>query len=109
MIPNPRDLIKHYLTTEKNTDLKDEGNIYISSTNDNGAFQFEVRDNGLGIDPKYHQKIFQIFQTANKIDDYESTGIGLALVKKIVDNAGGKIWVESEVGEGTSFRFTWPK
>ncbi|MCH8330659.1 MAG: tetratricopeptide repeat protein [Bacteroidetes bacterium] len=87
---------------------KPKGQIEISSNTQNGWVRFEIRDNGPGINPKYHEKIFQMFQTVNKLDDYQSTGIGLALVKKIVDKAGGRIWVESEVGEGSVFGFTWP-
>lgn len=71
--------------------------------------QFYVKDNGLGIDKKFHQKIFAIFQTLETKDNLENTGIGLAIVKKIVEEHKGKIWVESEPGRGSKFIFTWPK
>jgi PAS domain S-box-containing protein len=67
-----------------------------------------VRDNGIGIDPAYHGKVFDLFQQLREVES-EGTGIGLAIVKKIVELAGGRIWIESEAGKGATFRFTWPK
>ncbi|MBW2709267.1 MAG: histidine kinase, partial [Deltaproteobacteria bacterium] len=66
-------------------------------------------DNGPGIEEKYHEKIFKIFQTLVPRDEHESTGIGLTLVKKTIEQYDGKVWVESEVGKGSSFVFTLPK
>ncbi|MDI6777010.1 MAG: PAS domain S-box protein [Syntrophales bacterium] len=71
-------------------------------------YEFYVRDNGIGIDPKYHQKIFQIFQRLNDVA-VEGTGIGLATVKKIVETYGGAIRIESEKGKGATFYFTMPR
>ncbi len=71
--------------------------------------QFSVSDNGPGIEPQFHQKVFMIFQTLETRDEYESTGIGLAIVKKIIEDTGGKIWIESEKSKGTKFVFLWPK
>jgi signal transduction histidine kinase len=71
-------------------------------------FEFSVSDNGPGIDPRYHAKIFVIFQTLAPRDKVEGTGVGLALVKKIVESEGGEIIVDSRLGEGATFRFTWP-
>jgi signal transduction histidine kinase len=68
-----------------------------------------VSDNGPGIDGKYFEKIFQMFQTLAPRDERESTGIGLAIVKKIVELCGGSVGVESKLGEGTTFFFTLPK
>ena len=68
---------------------------------------FFVRDNGIGIDPRYHQKVFGLFERLSA--DTEGTGIGLALVKRIIEVHGGRIWVESEAGQGTAFCFTLPQ
>lgn len=70
-------------------------------------YEFSVADNGIGIDPEYHQKIFEIFQTLREKNEMESTGVGLAIVKKIIDDQGEQIHVESKLGEGTKFTFTW--
>jgi PAS domain S-box-containing protein len=79
------------------------------TSSDAGAFhEFVVADNGPGIAPDYHEKIWGIFQTLNPRDKVEGTGIGLALVRKIVENKGGRAWVESEPGSGARFHFTWP-
>lgn len=70
---------------------------------------FSVSDNGPGIDPDYHERIFEIFQTLQARDTVESTGIGLAIIKKLVEAEGGKIWLDSQRGEGAIFHFTWPQ
>jgi|GEM_PF-2579348 len=88
---------------------KDAGEIKVTCEDDDSSWKFGVSDNGPGIDPKYHDKIFQIFQTLTPRDQFESTGMGLTLVKKIVEMNSGRIWVESEAGKGTTFYFTWPK
>lgn len=88
---------------------KPKGNINIGSSSKNGIMNFYVTDNGPGIEKKYFDKIFQIFQTLNARDNFESTGVGLSLVKKIVEMYGGKIWVESKLNEGSTFYFSLPK
>lgn len=70
---------------------------------------FHVRDNGVGIDERYQGKIFELFERLNPVDDPDSTGAGLAITKRIVNEMGGRIWVESKVGEGSTFSFSVPK
>jgi two-component system sensor kinase FixL len=72
-------------------------------------WKFTVSDNGPGIEERYRDKVFQIFQTLNPRDEIESTGVGLSIVKKIVENLGGSIWITSEPGQGASFHFTTPR
>ncbi|UPT68539.1 MAG: ATP-binding protein [Sphingobacteriales bacterium JAD_PAG50586_3] len=86
-----------------------EGFVKVNCEDDGAFWKFSVQDNGPGIEPQYHEKIFVIFQTLNARDTFESTGVGLAIVKKIVDEMGGKIWLESELGQGTTFFFTMAK
>ncbi len=88
---------------------KPEGKIDINYTEDEAFWTFSVSDNGPGIDEEHFDRIFAIFQTLNPRDEYESTGIGLAIIKRTVEAAGGKIWVASEVGKGSTFSFTVPK
>jgi signal transduction histidine kinase len=88
---------------------KPEGFININCQDTGDFWEFSVSDNGAGIDEKYFNKIFMIFQTLQPRDKFESTGVGLSIVKKIIETNGGKIWVESEVGKGTTFYFTLPK
>lgn len=88
---------------------KPEGLIEIGAGHLNGFYEFFVRDNGPGIDEKHFDRIFQIFQTLKKSDDTDSTGVGLTITKKIVEQNGGRIWVESELGKGSTFRFTLPE
>jgi signal transduction histidine kinase len=70
---------------------------------------FSVSDNGPGVEQKNHQKIFELFMRLNKDEDVSGSGIGLATVKKLVENFGGKIWIDSESGKGACFSFTVPK
>ena len=88
---------------------QNSGKIIISVKEQDNFYKFGVSDDGLGIEPQYHDRIFTIFQTLQPRDTIESTGIGLSIVKKIVEGQGGKVRVESKLGEGASFYFTWQK
>jgi len=88
---------------------KEKGQIKVGCLEEEGFWKFRVADNGPGIDQKYFKKIFKIFQTLSPPDETESTGIGLSIAKKIVTLNGGRIWVESNPGEGSTFFFTLPK
>lgn len=70
--------------------------------------EFCIADNGPGISSEFHEKIFTIFQTLERRDDVENIGAGLAIGKKIIEDYGGKVWVESSPGNGARFFFTWP-
>jgi PAS domain S-box-containing protein len=88
---------------------KPEGHIAVGCVQEGSSWRFHVRDNGPGIDAKHFDRIFRIFQTLTPRDEFESTGVGLTLVKKIVEMYGGRVWVESELGRGSNFFFTLPE
>ena len=88
---------------------KPEGHIRVGCADSGDSWTFSVADNGPGIPEQHYERIFKIFQTLAPRDQYESTGIGLTLVKKIVEMYGGRIWLTSEVGKGTTFYFTYAK
>ena len=101
-------LFQNLMTNALKFSSKEMPKVHVGCSVKGGEEIFYVKDNGIGIDPRYHGKIFEIFQRLNK-KDYAGTGMGLSICKKLVEEYGGKIWCESSVGRGTTFFFTLPE
>ena len=88
---------------------REDARVVVSARDEGEFVEIAVKDNGPGIDPQFHARIWLIFQTLEARDKVEGTGIGLALVKKLVESQGGRVWLESSPGAGATFRFLWPR
>jgi len=88
---------------------KENPKVEVGYVDEGRSHGFYVKDNGIGIDPKYHDEVFGLFKRLHTLEEYEGTGAGLSIVKRVIDDHGGKIWVESELGKGAAFYFTIPK
>jgi PAS domain S-box-containing protein len=88
---------------------RQHADVEISWSDAGPSFEFSVKDNGQGIPKEFQDRIWGIFQTLEARDQVEGTGIGLALVKKLIEAEGGRVWVDSEAGHGATFKFLWPK
>jgi len=98
-----QNLIENAIKFKKKSELP---RIHISCKKKNDLYEFSVRDNGIGIEIQYHERVFTIFQRLHSLKDYSGTGIGLSICKRIVERHGGTIWFESKVNVGTTFYFT---
>lgn len=102
-------LLQNLLSNAIKFSDKPEGLIRVRCDAHEDGWHFQVADNGTGIEDKYFDRIFELFETLAPRDEVEGTGVGLALVKKIVETGGGRVWVESQRGAGSTFHFTWPR
>jgi light-regulated signal transduction histidine kinase (bacteriophytochrome) len=102
-------LFQNLLSNALKYNRSDSPQITIDCQEAGAAYHFRVRDNGIGIAPEFQQRIFQLFQRLHTEREYPGTGMGLSLCQKIVERHGGRIWVESEPGNGSTFHFSLPK
>ena len=104
-----RQIFENLLSNAIRFNNKAECLVKIGYTEEDGFWKFSISDNGPGIAEQHFEKIFRIFQTLQAKDQFETTGVGLTIAKKIVETYGGKIWLSSTIGQGTTFFFTLPK
>ena len=107
-MPQLTQLFQHLIGNALKYRANDPPRVQISAEDTVDAWVFSVRDNGIGIDPQHHEKIFDVFRRLHHQAEYPGTGIGLSICRRIIEKHHGKIWVESEPGCGSTFRFTLP-
>jgi light-regulated signal transduction histidine kinase (bacteriophytochrome) len=103
------ELFKNLVSNAIKFNVSDHPVVTISSSEENGMVRVAVADNGIGIDPRYHERIFDLFERLHPQEEFEGTGAGLAICRKIVEGYGGRIWVESAPGHGSTFVLTLPR
>ncbi len=102
-------IIRNFISNAIKHHDKDDGLIQIGCQEEGDYYKFSIQDNGPGIEQKHHEQIFKMFQSLQPRDQVEGSGMGLALIKKIVEHYGGKVSLESALDDGATFYFTWPK
>ncbi|MDY6964711.1 MAG: PAS domain S-box protein [Halobacteriota archaeon] len=102
-------LLQNLISNAVKYNDKETPTVHLRAEERDGEWLFSVKDNGIGIDPEYKDQVFQIFRRLQTKEEYEGSGIGLSVCRKIVERHGGRIWLESKSGEGTTFYFTIPK
>jgi light-regulated signal transduction histidine kinase (bacteriophytochrome) len=111
IVGNKRDtfeVFNVFISNAINHNTSQEPVVNITGKRKGTLIEFCIADNGPGIEPEFHQKVYTIFQTLERRDDVENIGAGLAIGKKIIEDYGGETWVQSEKGMGAKFYFTWP-
>tara|TARA_R110002110_G_scaffold415807_1_gene656448 strand:- start:62418 stop:64154 length:1737 start_codon:yes stop_codon:yes gene_type:complete len=103
-----KQVLENLISNSVKYNNKEQTIIEISHIYYQNKMEFIIQDNGPGINQQFHSKIFELFHTLHSKDEFESTGVGLSIVKKIIEENGGEIWLESQEGYGTKFYFSWP-
>ena len=104
-----RSVFQHLIANALQHAGRDDVVVRISAIDRGDEWELAIADNGVGIPPEHHARVWQLFQTLQSRDIVESTGIGLAIVRKQVESNGGRVWIDPTTTSGATMRFTWPK